>query len=73
MVVNSKKNNSAFDFSKAKSELDQIIQTLREENTSLDLAVELYERGLKLTVDLEKYLKKMKNRIIEIKAKSQLD
>ncbi len=64
----SKTVNKDFNYLKAKKELDDIMQSLKEEDIPLDLVIELYKKALKLTSDMENYLEETKNSITQIKA-----
>lgn len=52
-----------------KSELDDVLVQLQDENIGIDKSIALYERGLELIKFLEEYLKTSENKISEIKAK----
>ncbi len=52
-----------------KSELDDLLVQLQDENIGIDKSLALYERGLELIKLLEEYLKTSENKISEIKAK----
>jgi exodeoxyribonuclease VII small subunit len=52
-----------------KSELDDVLVQLQDENIGIDKSLALYERGLELIKLLEEYLKTSENKISEIKAK----
>jgi exodeoxyribonuclease VII small subunit len=47
-------------------ELDQIIAKIQDETTSIDDALDLYERGVGITKLLEEYLASAQNRLIKI-------
>lgn len=50
------------------SELDAIIASLQQEEIDIDAAVQLYQRGLELSKQLEEYLVSASNTIEELKA-----
>lgn len=52
-----------------KSELDDVLVQLQDENIGIDKSLALYERGLELIKLLEEYLKTSENKISEIEAK----
>lgn len=56
-------------YEELKSELDDIMLALQQEDLDVDKAIEYYQRGLELVQSLEKYLKTAENRITELKAK----
>jgi exodeoxyribonuclease VII small subunit len=59
----------AIDYQALKNELDDIMQSLQQEDLDVDQALEHYERGLKLVKTLEDYLKTAENRVTELKAR----
>lgn len=63
------KSKGEVNYQELKSELDQIMLSLQEEDLDVDKALEHYQRGLELVQQLETYLKDAENKIIEIKAK----
>jgi exodeoxyribonuclease VII small subunit len=63
------KSKDEVNYQELKSELDQIMLSLQEEDLDVDKALEHYQRGLELVQQLETYLKDAENKIIEIKAK----
>jgi len=48
------------------SELDTILAALQAPDVTLDQALELYEKGQKVIIELEKYLKTAENKIRKI-------
>ncbi len=52
-------------------ELDKIIARIQDEKTSIDDALELYERGVSITKMLEQYLATAQNRLIKISKAQQ--
>lgn len=57
------------DYQALKTELDEIMLALQQENLDVDQALKYYERGLELVKSLESYLKTAENRVHELKAK----
>lgn len=55
------------DFEKANTELEQIIQKLEDENTTLSEGVALYERAQLLIKNCEQELKQAKSKIQVLK------
>jgi exodeoxyribonuclease VII small subunit len=56
-------------YQELKSELDEIMLSLQQEDLDVDKALEHYQRGLEIVQQLEAYLKDAENKIVEIKAK----
>lgn len=54
------------DFEKSISELEEITRQLEDGNTSLDEAVKLFERGMKLSGDCRRALDTAKQKIITL-------
>ncbi len=54
------------DYQKLSTELDSIISKLQAEETNLDEALELYERGVTITNHLQEYLKVAENKLHKI-------
>jgi exodeoxyribonuclease VII small subunit len=52
-----------------KTELDEVMLALQQEDLDVDKAVAYYEKGLKLIQELENYLKTAENSVKELKAK----
>ena len=55
-----------FDFEQSLNELEQIASSLEKEQTSLDEAVGLFERGIKLSKQCSDYLESAKQKIITL-------
>jgi exodeoxyribonuclease VII small subunit len=53
-------------YSQLRSDLDEIISRLQSEETSIDQALDLYEKGVMLVGQLKDYLSKSQNRLIKI-------
>jgi exodeoxyribonuclease VII small subunit len=49
------------------AELDEVLSKLQAEDTDVDEALALYERGIKITRELETYLKESENKVKKIK------
>jgi exodeoxyribonuclease VII small subunit len=56
------------DYKLLNAELDEILAKLQTDDLDVDQAVELYERGISITKELETYLKEAENKIAKIKA-----
>lgn len=54
-----------------KTELDEVMVKLQDSELDIDEATKLYERGVKLVAELEKYLKQAEVKIEKVKAKVQ--
>lgn len=54
------------DYLKLSAELDVIIAKLQDEETNIDEALELYEKGVTIASDLQEYLKTAENRLRKI-------
>lgn len=52
-----------------KDELENIMVKLQAEDIDVDEALKLYERGLELVKQLDKYLKTAENTVQELKAR----
>ncbi len=52
-----------------KIELDDVLETLQQDDISVDDALKNYERGMELVKQLESTLKDAENKITKIKAK----
>lgn len=50
------------------TELDTILQRLQSEELAIDDAIQLYERGLEITKQLETYLQQAENKVTKIRA-----
>lgn len=66
MVYN--KTMSDIDYAALSTELDGILDKLQSEQLDVNEAIELYERGMRLTKDMEAYLKTAENKIKKVKA-----
>lgn len=49
------------------TELDEVINRLQSDATDIEESILLYEQGILLTKELEKYLKTAKNKITKLK------
>jgi len=58
-----------FNFSKSYKELEKIAEEFETEDISLEDGLKKFEKGLSLAKDCKEYLKKVENKIIEIKKK----
>lgn len=56
-------------YQELKTELDDVMSKLQQEDLDVDEAVKLYQRGLELVQQLEKYLKTAENSVKQLKAK----
>lgn len=56
-------------YAELKTELDELLDTLQQENISVDEALKSYERGMELIRLLEATLNEAENKIIKLKAK----
>lgn len=56
-------------YEELKQQLDDVMSAMQQEDLDVDKALELYQKGLELIQDLEKYLKTAENRVTELKAK----
>lgn len=63
------KSKSEVNYQELKTELDEIMLLLQQEDLDVDKALAHYQRGLELVQQLESYLKDAENKIVEIKAK----
>ncbi len=52
-----------FNFEDAIKQLENIANSLEDENTTIDKSVELFEKGIKLSKDCSKYLENVKQKI----------
>ena len=55
-----------FDFEKSIKELDQIANTLENEQISLDESIALFEKGVMLSKDCSEYLESAKQKIVSL-------
>ena len=56
------------DYKSLNAELDEVLLKLQSEDLDVDMAVELYERGMTLIKELEAYLQDAENKVSKIKA-----
>jgi exodeoxyribonuclease VII small subunit len=56
------------DYKSLNAELDEVLLKLQSEDLDVDTAVALYERGIEITKELERYLKEAENKVSKIKA-----
>lgn len=56
------------DYQALSTELSEIITQLQDD-VAIDKAIELYERGQKITEQLEKYLDSVENKIVKVTEK----
>lgn len=56
------------DYKALNRELDEILVKLQADELDVDAAVELYERGIKITKEIEAYLQDAENKVSKIKA-----
>ncbi len=59
--------NTKETYAKLRSQLDDLIAWFDQENIDVDEAILKYEQAIKLTKELEKYLKSAENKIKKIK------
>lgn len=52
-------------------ELDEILTKLQSNDLDVDEAIKLYERGMEVAKEIEKYLKEAENKITKIKTRWQ--
>lgn len=50
------------------AELDTILAQLQTDDFDIDEAITLYERGIKISKELESYLKTAQNKVTKLKA-----
>lgn len=58
---------SSHPYQKLKAELEEVLTKLESEETDVDEAILLYEKGQKLAAQLEAYLKKTEAKIKKLK------
>ncbi len=56
-------------YQELKSQLDEVLRQLQDENVDIDEAVKLHERGQKLIAELEKYLETTSAKIAKLSKK----
>ncbi|HUA13628.1 MAG TPA: exodeoxyribonuclease VII small subunit [Candidatus Sulfotelmatobacter sp.] len=54
-----------------KTDLDEVLVKLKDEDIDVDQAIKLYEKGQKLISEMQSYLKTARNSIKEIKVKNK--
>lgn len=55
------------DYQQLSAKLDAVLEKLQDPNVQVDQAIELYEKGIKLTAQLEKHLKTAENKLAKLK------
>lgn len=60
--------NKQIDYKVLSTELDDVLVRLQSDDLDVDQAFKLYERGMEITKQLEKYLKQAENKVTKIKA-----
>ena len=60
-------------FEELKSQLDEIMSSLQQDDLDVDKALEYYQKGLELVQALETHLKTAENKVAELKAKFKTD
>jgi exodeoxyribonuclease VII small subunit len=58
-----------FNYHELSIRLDEVVAKLEDPDTEIDELVELYAQALQIIKQLEDYLDKAENRILEVKAK----
>lgn len=58
-----------FDFEKSIKELEQIANSLENEQISLEKSIELFEKGVKISKECSEYLETAKQKIITLTEK----
>lgn len=61
--------SKSISFAERVKELESIVEWFESDEVDLDQALAKYETGLKLTAELEDYLKTVENKVKVIKAK----
>ena len=56
-------------YTELKKELDTLLDSMQRDDSNVDEALKLYERGMELVKLLEATLKEAENKIVKIKAK----
>ena len=56
-------------YTELKKELDTLLESMQRDDSNVDEALKLYERGMELVKLLEATLKEAENKIVKIKAK----
>ncbi|MBR3968256.1 MAG: exodeoxyribonuclease VII small subunit [Clostridia bacterium] len=62
-----------FDFEKSIKELENIANSLENEQISLDESIALFEKGVKLSKDCSEYLENAKQKIVMLAQKESED
>ncbi len=60
-------------YEELKSQLDEIMSALQQDDLDVDKALEYYQKGLELVQALETHLKTAENKVAELKAKFKTD
>ena len=60
--------NSPVDYQALSAELDALMTELQRDDLDVDIALDHYERGLKIIEQLENYLRKAENRVTKLKS-----
>jgi len=59
----------SLNFSKAYAELEQIVQEFESREIDLEKDLPKFERGMELAAQLQKRLKEMENKVVEVERK----
>lgn len=59
-------SSQKFNYKKLSAELEEILERLQSTDLDIDEALEAYEKGMKITKQLEEYLKTAENKIKKI-------
>ena len=62
------KADKTIDYKALRSELDEVLDQLQQDDTDIDAALKGYEKGLKLIGQLEAYLQTAENTIKKLQA-----
>lgn len=57
------------DYKEMSAELNDVLSQMQSSDIDVDDAIKLYERGMKLTQQLQEYLQQAENNIIKVKKK----
>lgn len=60
-------------YKELKDELDDIMLKIQDEELDIDVALQLYKRGLELIKQLEDYIKSAENKVSELHAKFDIN
>lgn len=60
-------------YEQLKSELDEVMSALQQDDLDVDKALAYYQQGLELVQALEKYLKTAENKVVELQSKFKID